>query len=263
MRQLPETDATTGEEILVNHPLQCAALTYATNYLMRDEDPTIYSDEDSYDVFVPRREWPDLPLPKKDTPPPVSTSTIESLIKVHHTHVDVLKALGVDACKRYKEDQAEAVLARVRVGMSVCSICRMKCHNAQKLRAHIAKRHVQKTKHECPICHKMYGDSSVLKIHIKSHDEAEKKFTCPQCDKSYTTVGKMNEHVKKIHLAAAGPFTCALCNKQFAHAQNLKAHTPNCQQQQDKGEPQHECDFCGKKYRYKRDLTRHQKAKGH
>ena len=250
------------DQVWVDTPLSCTALQTAEGYNLQDEDPAIYSDGDSPDIFQPRREWPDKPL--KTATSPISTATIETMLKVHHTQVDVLKSLGIDACRRYKEQQAESVLARVRTGMKICSICHVNFYSTQKLKAHIAKRHVQHTKHECPTCHKTYGDSQVLKIHMRSHNPAERRFECDQCDKKYTSVGKLNEHKKKVHEGVdAGPFTCATCAKVFAHRQNLKAHEPNCSQKSDRGEAQHECIFCGKRYRYKRDLTRHQVKEKH
>ena len=75
-----------------------------------------------------RREWADKDLP---TRPPQQTSTegpskdeiVQTLLKGHHLHVDILKSMGLDPCKDYEQSRVENVLDRVRLGAKDCTLC--------------------------------------------------------------------------------------------------------------------------------------------
>ena len=126
------------------------------------------------DSFYPRREWVDKDLPvtlSSVTSPQAADQAeiIQSLLKVHHVNVQILKSLGVDPYKEYEQGKVENVLARVLPGIKRCSLCNRKFHNTQKLRNHMKKRHLGKTSCECKVCNKFFGDSSTLKIHSRKH----------------------------------------------------------------------------------------------
>ena len=99
------------------------------------------------DSFYPRREQADKHPPATSssvTSPQAADQAemIQSLLKVNHMHVEILKSLGVDPCKEYEQSKVKNVLARVLSGVKKCSLCNRKFHNTQKLRNHMKKRHL-------------------------------------------------------------------------------------------------------------------------
>ena len=97
-------------------------------------------------MFVGCREWPELALPsqrsqEQSSEPSTSTATppapapaspeqlraskkvVDRMLAAHHAQVDALKALGVDPCLEYKKKQAPEILARVKSGHTICTVC--------------------------------------------------------------------------------------------------------------------------------------------
>ena len=60
---------------------------------------------------------------------PDQAEMIQSLIKVHCVHEEILKSLGVDPCKEYEQSRVENVLARILPGVKKCSLCTREFHN--------------------------------------------------------------------------------------------------------------------------------------
>ena len=91
------------------------------------------------DNFISKRECTDKDLPAR---PPQQASTeglpkdeiVQSLLKPHHLHVDILKSMEVDPYKDYEQSGEENVLAKVRSGAKDCTICGKRCQNTPKLR---------------------------------------------------------------------------------------------------------------------------------
>ena len=55
-----------GSLVSCSLPPAVKPLEKSPTYDIADEDPSVYSDEDDFDVgFVLRREWKDVPLPSK------------------------------------------------------------------------------------------------------------------------------------------------------------------------------------------------------
>ena len=95
--------------------------------------------------------------PSTTTTMSVQDDVVQSLLKVHHLHGDILNAMGVDACKGYEESIVENVLDRVTEGVKKCAVCRCQGYNTQKLRNHVKIIHLGKTSHECSHCSKYFG----------------------------------------------------------------------------------------------------------
>ena len=68
---------------------------------------------------------------------------------MHHSCTKMLAAYGIDACKNYTQDEFQLAYDRVRNGDLVCTICGKKRSSTQRLRQHIAVRHLGKTTHTC------------------------------------------------------------------------------------------------------------------
>ena len=89
--------------------LSARPLKTAEGYSLDEEDAAIYSDAEDFNHFSHGREWPDKILKKKaaQSQAPLSDETIKSLLQVHHIHVYILAALGVDACREYRLPKVE------------------------------------------------------------------------------------------------------------------------------------------------------------
>ena len=104
-----------GAVVFVDQVLQ-VEIFLSPGYRFEDEeDGSVYSDGGDLDQFVPRREWPDKPLPEAPEPSissPVQAPTtvsadwaqlIADLQAVHDATVKSLEAMGVNACEDYMQ----------------------------------------------------------------------------------------------------------------------------------------------------------------
>ena len=71
----------------------------------------------------------------------------------HDTACKVLDGLGVNACKEHQRSSAIAVLARVRRGNTLCSICGHSFNSTQSPRTHIQGQHMDASHLKCKKCH--------------------------------------------------------------------------------------------------------------
>ena len=133
-----------GEVHHQHHLLSCLNLTTEGKYSIQNEDPAIYSD--SEEDSIPRA-WPDLALPKPSAaaeimPPTIRQQLIKDMMLQHDTACKVLDRLGINACKEHQKSSAVTVLARVRRGNTLCSICGHSFNPTQSLRTHIQGQHM-------------------------------------------------------------------------------------------------------------------------
>ena len=210
--------------------LSCLDLTTEGQYSIRNEDPSIYSD--SEDDPMPRA-WPDLDLPKppaaaETIPPLTKKQLVKDMMLQHDTACKVLDRFGVNAWKEHHRSSAIAVLAKVRRGSTLCSICGHSFSSTQSLRTHMQGQHMDSSHLKCKKCDYSAGDSYSLKLHSRTHDPEGKKFKCDWagCDRAYNTKGHLNEHMK-THTQGKSP-PCPNCGKTFSGKYGLKSHLLRC-----------------------------------
>ena len=264
---MEEFDEEIDGEVHHQHQLlSCLDLTTEGQYSIQNEDPAIYSD--SEEVPMPRA-WPDLALPKPPAaaeimPPAIKQQLIKDMMLQHSTACKVLDRLGINACKEHQKSSAAAVLAHVRRGNSLCSICGHSFNSTQSLRTHIQGQHMDTSHLKCKKCDYSAGDSYSLKLHSRIHDPEGKKFKCnfAGCGRVYNTKGHLNEH-QRIHTQGRSP-PCPHCGKDFSGMYGLKSHLLSCSSTPG-GVPEKrfQCEVCNKAYYQQSELTRHQKSKGH
>lgn len=104
-------------------------------------------------------------------------------------------------------------------------------------------------------CSKRFSDPSNCKKHEKTHDLNRKRFYCtePGCKKSYSTKTDLNIHMKMHQGDYPHKCTHQDCGKAFVRLSELYAH----ERTHDKILP-HQCEICGKKFREKARLLKHQ-----
>ncbi|KAK7790121.1 hypothetical protein R5R35_006488 [Gryllus longicercus] len=86
---------------------------------------------------------------------------------------------------------------------------------------------------------------------------AKNRFPCSQCDKTFQTKQSYEVHLKAIH-EGQKPFICEICSKMFAYHNSLKAHmTVHEEQRTEKGYP---CEVCGKTFNHPSSVIYHKEA---
>lgn len=106
-----------------------------------------------------------------------------------------------------------------------------------------------------PTCGKIFNDSSNRKKHEKTHDANRERFHCPEsgCNKSYSTRTDLNIHLKVHRGEYPHKCTHSHCSKAFVRLSELYAH----ERTHDNILP-HVCPECGKRFREKARLRKHQ-----
>ena len=137
----------------------------------------------------------------------------------------MLRGLGVDASKVYKEKRVKRVESHITPGTKVCKFCNKSLKNTQKLKSHIRSHHSKGEAYECFVCSKKVGNAFALKVHMYLHESDGKKHQCHVCGKKYLTLSKLNEHASKH---SKGRLTCAWCNKSFSKKKGLQDHHKRC-----------------------------------
>ena len=119
---MSQTEGQDGNLVYHLNILAVQPHTVTLGYDLEPNVPSFYMDGEDMDSFYPRREWVDKDVP--DTSSSVTSpqaadqaEMIQSLLKVHHLHVETLKSLGVDPCKEYEQRKVENVLTRVLLGV--------------------------------------------------------------------------------------------------------------------------------------------------
>ncbi|XP_049774994.1 zinc finger protein 599-like [Schistocerca cancellata] len=85
----------------------------------------------------------------------------------------------------------------------------------------------------------------------------ETKFTCEHCDKAFMTKHSYEMHIKAIH-EGIKPYVCEVCGKTFAYANSIKTHMAIHEEpKSDKGIP---CEICGKTFNHTSSLIYHREA---
>ena len=263
-----------GAVIFVDQVLQVEIILSPGYRFEDEEDGSVYSDGGDLDQFVPRREWPEKPLPEALEPSisspdqaPTNVSAdraqlIADLQAVHDATVKSLEAMGVNACDDYMLHKVDTVLAKAGPGDTKCQICKKELKSTQNLRAHIISKHMgTKSPYKCQQCEETCGSAYALKLHMRGHSTSSKKYTCRVCAKVYFRIGHYNEHLK-IH--SGTHFICPWCSKAFQHKKNLNAHQQGACAKRPDDQPapeRHQCDHCYKSYAHKRDLQAHIKRK--
>ena len=245
-----------GSAVSCSLPLAVKPLEKSLTYDIAEEDPSIYSDEDDFDVgFVLRHEWKEVPLPLKPKEEDETFKYLAEAQQAHDFHASLLAMYGIDACKVAKLSKATTVLENVTKDDRMCNICHKGLAGAQSLKNHIRAEHVGKKKHHCKPCDQYFAEASGLKIHNRKHGIGA-MFLCTKCSKQFPSIGRLNEH-KRSHIPALEQrdAKCKSCGKEFIHCRSYLDHIKWCGVDR----PRFQCHMCPKNYAHKWDLTGHLK----
>ena len=160
-----------------------AILSLEESFQIRCDSPAVPSTQS--------QPWPQSqpdPEPEPEPEPSVITGLKDKLQQSHDQQVDMLRGLGVDACKVYKEKRVERVVSHITQGTKVCQFYKKSLKNTQKLKSHIRSHHSRSEAYECSVCSKKVGNAFALKVHMHLHESNGKKHQCHVCGKKYLTV---------------------------------------------------------------------------
>ena len=171
-----------------------------------------------------------------------------------------MKTAGIDLCKDMEDTENQFVLEAVQAKEKDCPSCQKKCHNTQKLRAHIRAQHMNQTPFHCAECDKYFGDNNTLKLHNRKHDPDATVFACDEegCDKVFREKGRLTQH-KKLHDPQLNDFPCKFaCGSNFTEKKNRVAHEKYCSKNPALP-PRSQCPYCPKDFGRLKDLKKHAK----
>ena len=165
----------------------------------------------------------------------------------------------MDLCHEMEDVQNQHILEAVVAKQKECDICHKKCHNTQRLRAHLRAQHMSTTPFKCPVCDKFFSENNVLKLHEATHDPvASVAHRCETCNKGFPSVGRLNEHKKK-HVKEELECQFEGCTKKCDEEKNMKAHEKYCSKNPNKPPPV-QCPYCPKSYDRIKSLKKHAKV---
>ena len=175
------------------------------------------------------------------------------------------KNIGESACQKILKKQHENI-----TGKLACAECSYKTSSKNNLRFHILK---HTNKYSCEKCNLKYGKKSELVYHLlKNHPEMpeedwpikritqrEGNISCPKTDCNYKTNSKrlLNSH----RIQHTDRYKCENCHHRYGRKGDLvmhKSNPENCQKYLKLRE--FSCLECGKRYKDKFSLTRHEIA---
>ena len=133
-------------------------LTLSQGYNLQYEKPEVFDDHLDQDKFKPHRELEGQSIPVSLSATAVSPTgqtgissvsqeLIAGLVATHHSHADLLKSLGVDACALYKTKQKEVPVIEVMPKQLQCKFCHQEFAKTGNLKAHIRKFHPLRSGH--------------------------------------------------------------------------------------------------------------------
>ena len=132
----------------------------------------------------------------------------------------------------------------------LCAECGKSYTSFSSYRIHIRKVHGlgKAAPYSCPECDKCYFKKQHFEAHVRSHNRV-KPFKCPECKTEYAT-----EKNLKSHNCKPKQFVCPICEKAFQTKKYLNEHSL-----QHLKDPIYPCNTCGKRFKYRANLSRHEK----
>ncbi|XP_059194445.1 zinc finger protein 62 homolog [Centropristis striata] len=150
-------------------------------------------------------------------------STVDKL-RDHNCCNTVEKPYHCPLCRQefqFKVSITKHMLLHSQESMFKCQDCSQSFPNSMALRFH-QRCHAALKPYECPECGLVFKHYSVMEDHRRKHTDNTRSHLCNICGKTFKYSSLLHQH-QYLHTGQK-PFRCPECGKNFAFAQNMKAH---------------------------------------
>lgn len=147
---------------------------------------------------------------------------------------------------------------RIRKKTKKCPQCDKLFRADDGLKAHLLKNHSTEEATQiipCNYCSRTYTHLFLLERHVKTSHNEKPHVKCDYCSNVYKRRSSLNYHLRTTHNVDSNQpitFTCTICNKIFAHKDNLTRHY-----KLHKNEKDFKCNVCGKCFAQSGNLKAH------
>ncbi|XP_055529899.1 zinc finger protein 22-like [Wyeomyia smithii] len=139
---------------------------------------------------------------------------------------------------------------------NVCEICCKSFSQPQTLNRH-KKIHTKDSQpgKPCEYCKRLFLRSDDLRRHIRTHTN-ERPYACDTCPKAFKQSNELKDHKTSAHSESGQrrQFSCTICGKQLGTRNGWYVHM-----KVHRGEKNHNCLFCKKRFVTSGELTSHLK----
>uniref|UniRef100_A0A8D8X520 Zinc finger protein 26 n=1 Tax=Cacopsylla melanoneura TaxID=428564 RepID=A0A8D8X520_9HEMI len=136
-----------------------------------------------------------------------------------------------------------------------CQWCGFKSDNLTSLYIHFHECKNQTKIFQCALCGKQLKKKSALKLHMITNHLDEQSTICNLCKETFDTHNQLKQHFEKCKLnwrKGNRKIKCSYCNTTSRSREKYLRHLQQC-----KPEGGFQCDYCKKKFPYKKILQNH------
>uniref|UniRef100_A0A8D8QKJ4 Zinc finger protein 26 n=2 Tax=Cacopsylla melanoneura TaxID=428564 RepID=A0A8D8QKJ4_9HEMI len=136
-----------------------------------------------------------------------------------------------------------------------CQWCGFKSDNLTSLYIHFHECKNQTKIFQCALCGKQLKKKSALKLHMITNHLDEQSTICNLCKETFDTHNQLKQHFEKCKLnwrKGNRKIKCNYCNTTSRSREKYLRHLQQC-----KPEGGFQCDYCKKKFPYKKILQNH------
>ncbi|XP_021368283.1 zinc finger and BTB domain-containing protein 49-like isoform X14 [Mizuhopecten yessoensis] len=133
-----------------------------------------------------------------------------------------------------------------------CQYCHLVYTKPEDLKSHKRSHNIGTNDWFCNVCLTDCGTSKGLKTHLVQVHGHQYNHFCFECGRAFRSYSCFNSHSRLFHRADIVCPVCSICCKVYSNESHLKTHLKTHSQEQP-----FTCINCGKSYKYKWHLTRH------